>query len=186
MSALRTYKRYVGWPHEFGEINEKTNFIVGNWWVNSIMCHSSCSYFGSAIFYEDPWLHNGKMLIQNAVNGREDIAITLLSADFAAKVQHNCPDGSVTKCINRLISPSWGNLTEIQFGAFEPSKDSLLLYTLWSNLRGHAVPVVIVINQVNGKWVIRGWRGFIQTKSEDEDGQLLFGTRHDNEFISPS
>lgn len=138
----------------------------------------------SNIFYAE-WSYESvaEKFLRNAVEGKEEAALVDLSADLKSKVKRECPGGLVTKCIERVVSPSWGKLEDIQVAVYQPSIDSLLIYTFWSNLSAQAIPVVIITNKVNGKWVIQGWKGFIDTKSEEGDGNLLW-YGHDNEFWS--
>jgi len=136
---------------------------------------------GSGTF-ADPESKNGEAFLKSALEGRENDALALTSPDFRDKIHQQCPDGLVTKCIEKLISPSWGKFIEIQLSVYDLPDGSSLFYTLWSN--SSAIPVVLIAENKNGTWLIRGWRGFTSTKSENEDSQLLYGSRHDNEFLS--
>jgi len=127
---------------------------------------------------------NAISFIRSAIEGTEDSALTYLSPELKIKVRQDCPGGLVTKCIQRLIPSSWGKLTGIASVVLQPATNSLLLHTSWANLPGEAIPIVILTDNDKGPWVIRGWRGFIRVQRGAEDGQLLDGMRHDNEFIA--
>jgi hypothetical protein len=105
-----------------------------------------------------------------------------MASNLKVKVHQECPDGLVSNCFERLISPTWGTLKEIQFGAYSPPDHAILFYTLWSNYV--SIPVVIILGNQNGTMVIQGWRGFLHTNGENEDSKLWYGSSHDNEFIA--
>jgi|ERR1041385_6244472 hypothetical protein len=136
---------------------------------------------GSGAFM-DPRVKNAKAFLQSAIEGRESDALAQTSPGLRDKIHQQCPDGLVTKCIEKLISPSWGKCIDIQLQVYSPPDNTFLFYTLWSNY--YSIPVVLIEENQNGTWVIRGWRGFTATKSENEGSQLLYGTLHDNEFLS--
>ncbi len=112
------------------------------------------------------------------------ILFPALSLALKDKVRQECPSGLVTACIEHLISPTWGKLASAVGATWQPAQNSLLLHTFWTNHPGSAIPVVFMMHQQNGRWVIDGWRGFIVLQDAAGDGQLLGGTRHDNEFMT--
>jgi hypothetical protein len=133
---------------------------------------------------ESPEVRNAKAFLQGAIDSREQEALSHLSSELKDKVRLDCPNGLVSKCIERTISPSWGKLTGMAAVAIDPGTHSILLHTFWSSMPSNAVPVVIMTIKENNTWVVKGWRGFIVVQSETQDGQLLSGTLHDNEFVS--
>jgi hypothetical protein len=125
--------------------------------------------------------------LNNALSGHEQPAFAALSDEMQGIVKSRCPNGTVTGCINNLVSPEWGQLSEVRFVigvTISQSSNAELYYTFWS---GSSTPISIVLitEVVNGREVINGWRGFILSEGEDPDSDLVRGKRHDNELSPP-
>jgi hypothetical protein len=125
--------------------------------------------------------------LNDALWGREEPAFAALSQEMQQIVKSNCPNGTVTGCINDLVSPEWGQLSEERFVigvTISQSSNAELYYTFWSGL-SRPVSIVLITEKENGRKVINGWRGFVLSEGEGADSRLMRGQSRDNELSPP-
>ena len=136
----------------------------------------------SVLSPKDPQISNASAFLTDLLQGKGESAESLLSSGVRTLVETDCPEGSLVRCVDSVISPEWGQFEEARFGVGSGSRNTVLFYTFWTGLEAEAVTVVIMMDMENDRWAVIGWRGFVESQGEDFDSGLLRGTRHDNEF----
>jgi hypothetical protein len=102
----------------------------------------------------------------NAAGSGDDVtALALLSDDMQAYVAANCPDGSVSACINGYIPPEWGGLIKAVFRRAAPdganwNVDLIATYEKDTGVSG-VCSYYRMEQDVAGEWRIYGWAGFL-------------------------
>lgn len=100
-----------------------------------------------------------------AGNGDDATALALLSDNMQAYVGANCPDGSVSACINSYIPPEWGSLIKAVFRRAAPDGANWnvdLIATYEKDTGASGVCSYYRLEQdAAGEWRIYGWAGFL-------------------------
>jgi hypothetical protein len=100
-----------------------------------------------------------------AGKGDDATALALLSDDMQAYVAANCPDGSVSACINGYIPPEWGGLISAVFRRAAPDGANWnvdLIATYEKDTGASGVCSYYRMEQdAAGAWRIYGWAGFL-------------------------
>ncbi len=128
-----------------------------------------------------PKTRNEKAFLTALLQGDEQTAVAYLSPQLMREVEQQCPDKMVTRCIDDLPVSGWGEPEEIHFVVGSGSRNTTLYHMFWSNRRG-PISVVLISTGDDNNPLILGWRGFILSEDEEQDGFLLRGTRTDNAF----
>lgn len=95
----------------------------------------------------------------------EDEAYRYLAEDTQAVVRQICPDAKVISCIDQYGRNSWGKTQNVFFNLYDPATGEVF-FTV--KLQNEAIVVVIKVTQENNKWVVTGWRGFVNFDLADE------------------
>lgn len=127
----------------------------------------------------------GQNFLLQLLERNEDAALEYLTPEFRDVVRNNCPESSVTECFWRHIDVEWGGVTGLQFVRRDASGGSELFHVSWSQLDS-PFSIVLVTRQVDGSYLIDGWRGLIIGTEEDVDDALLRGLRNDQALTAPN
>ncbi len=100
-----------------------------------------------------------------AGKGDDDTAFPLLSTEMQTYVENNCPDGSVSACIEGYTPPEWGNLHSAVFRRAAPDGgawDVDLIATYEQGTGASGVCSYFRMEQdAAGEWRVYGWAGFL-------------------------
>ncbi|MBE2182939.1 MAG: hypothetical protein IAE89_05905 [Anaerolineae bacterium] len=102
---------------------------------------------------------------QAVSQGDDSAAMPLLSDQAAAYVAENCPDGSVSACVARLIPEDWGNYISTVFRRAMPDGDHWnvdLISTYEHDLGGSGVCIYVRAEQDEaGNFKVAQFAGFV-------------------------
>jgi hypothetical protein len=100
-----------------------------------------------------------------AGKGDDATASTLLSDELLAYVAANCPDGSVSACVQGYIPPEWGDLISAVFRRAAPDGDAWdvdLIATYEQDTGASGVCAYTRVQQdESGAWRVYEWAGFL-------------------------
>ena len=159
--------------------SSKTLIVVG-FVVIAVITMSSV---GIAALLFTPTSYGQNFLLQ-LLERNEDAALEYLTPEFRDVVRNNCPESSVTECFWQHIDAQWGGVTGLQFVRRDAGGVSELFHLSWSQLDS-PLSIVLLTRQVDGSYLIDGWRGFIIGADGDVDDALLQGLRDDAALVAP-
>ena len=100
-----------------------------------------------------------------AANGDDATAFPILNDELQAYVTTNCPDGSVSACVESYIPPEWGEFQSAVYRRATPDGDAWnvdLIGTYQHGVGGSGVCVYQRMEQdESGSWRVAQWAGFI-------------------------
>lgn len=103
--------------------------------------------------------------VNAAATGDDTTAFPLLSDDLQAYVQANCPNGSVSACIQAYIPPEWGKLVSAVFRRAAPDGKAWDVDLIATYEQDKGVSGVCMFNRVEqdaaGAWRVYSWAGFL-------------------------
>jgi hypothetical protein len=109
---------------------------------------------------------------------RSEGADEYLSSHARIMAKATCPNGIVTGCADQFVKSAWGKFDRIDYLIATPNSEStwtVLFLTIWSDPKVDTVSVAVTTKLENQKWVVTGWRGFVE-------GTHYNGTDRINEF----
>jgi len=100
-----------------------------------------------------------------AGKGDDAAAEAFLSPDMLAYVAANCPNGSVSACVDQFTPPEWGDLLSAVFRRAIPdgtnwNVDLIATYQFGTGFSGVCIYHRMEQND-SGAWKVAGWAGFI-------------------------
>ena len=100
-----------------------------------------------------------------AGQGDDDVAFALLGEDLQAYVLENCPDASVSACIDDYTPPEWGDMISSVYRRNRPvGRDwEILLISTYEEDQGFAgVCIFTYVEEVTeDDWRVTSWSGFV-------------------------
>lgn len=100
-----------------------------------------------------------------AATGDDDTAFALLDDTMQAYVLENCPDGSVSACVQSYTPPEWGGIISAVFRRAIPDAGSWDVDLIATYEEETGFTGVCIYNRVEqdaaGDWRVAGWAGFI-------------------------
>lgn len=97
--------------------------------------------------------------------GDDANAYPLLSADMQQYVQRNCPDGSVSACIQGYIPPEWGEFLSVVFRRAAPDGENWNVDLIATYEKDEGASGVCIVHQMrqddSGMWRVARWAGYI-------------------------
>jgi hypothetical protein len=103
--------------------------------------------------------------MEAAGKGDDDTAFALLSDDMQAYVRENCPDGSVSACIEAYIPDDWGRLLSTVFRRAAPDGENWDVQLIATYAENEGFSGVCIYHRMErdetGAWKVFGWAGFI-------------------------
>lgn len=159
--------------------NSKTLIVIG-FVVITIITMSSVGIAGLLF---TPTSYGQNFLLQ-LLERNEDAALEYLTPEFRDVVRNNCPQSAVTDCFWQHIAPEWGGLTALRFVRRDADGVNELFHLTWSEL---PTPLSIVLHtrQLDGSYLIDGWRGFVVGADVAVDEALLQAMRDDQALVAP-
>ncbi len=115
-----------------------------------------------------------------AGDGNDALASSKLSSDMQDFVSANCPDGSVSACVDAYTPPEWGGLIQAVFRRSLPTDDGgwdVLVISTYEEAQGFSgVCSYFRVEQADtvDQWEITRWAGFM---SCDEPNASLTSLR---------
>ncbi len=160
-------------------MNSKTLIIVGFVVIAAV----TISSVGLAGLLFTPTSYGQNFLLQ-LMERNEDAALEYLTPAFRDVVRSSCPNAAVTDCFWVPIDAAWGDLEGIQFVRSDASGVRELFHLKWSGLPS-PVSVVLYTRQIEGSYLVDGWRGFIIRAGAAVDDALLLGESDDGVVLVP-
>lgn len=112
-----------------------------------------------------------------AGNGDDETAFELLSSELQTYVTENCPDGSVSACIDAYTPPQWGDLLSAVYRRSIPDNgawDVLLVATYEEDQGFSGVCIYHRVEEVApDDWRVAAWSGFVSCDRSDAGIQGL-------------
>jgi hypothetical protein len=103
--------------------------------------------------------------VRAALSGMDSTALPLLDAETQAYVAANCPDASVSACVQAYIPPEWGEVQVVSFRRAAPDVEAWNVDWIASFAQDVGASGVCIYtrveNQGDNQWRIAGWAGFI-------------------------
>lgn len=100
-----------------------------------------------------------------AGKGDDATAFALLNDQMQAYVQANCPDGSVSACVESFTPPEWGELVSAVFRRSAPDGDAWDVDLIATYERDTGASGVCIYHRMEqdagGNWRVAGWAGYI-------------------------
>lgn len=100
-----------------------------------------------------------------AGKGDDATAFLLLSDELQAYVTANCPDGSVSACIDSYTPPEWGNLQSAVYRRSTPDGAAWDVDLISTYERDRGASGVCIYHRVEqddmGAWRVVEWAGFL-------------------------
>lgn len=100
-----------------------------------------------------------------AASGDDDTAFATLSPQLQEYVRTNCPDGSVSACVQSYIPPEWGNFQSAVFRRAAPvgqNWDVQVIASYQFAEGGSGVCIYVKMESVaDAQWQVTEWAGFI-------------------------
>lgn len=100
-----------------------------------------------------------------AGKGDDAAALPLLSDELQAYVAQNCPDGSVSACVQGYIPPEWGDLIKAVFRRAAPDGDDWDIDLIATYERDTGASGVCAYTRMAqdeaGTWRVYQWAGFL-------------------------
>jgi len=114
----------------------------------------------------NPAIEVATTFMNAAGNGDDATALPLLDDTLQTYVRDNCPNGSVSACVQSYIPPEWGGLIKAVFRRAAPdgprawNVDLIATYEKEKGFSG--VCIYHRVEQLaDGQWKVTGWAGFI-------------------------
>jgi hypothetical protein len=126
----------------------------------------------------------GQNFLSQLLERNEDAALEYLTPEFRDVVRNNCPESSVTECFWLEVDATWGSVVGMQFVRRDPTNTSELFHLSWSGLES-PLSIVLHTRQVDGSYLVDGWRGFVVGADASVEDALLLGLREDNALVAP-
>jgi hypothetical protein len=102
---------------------------------------------------------------QAAGRGDDAAARALLSDDMQAYVEANCPEGSVSACVDSFTPPEWGAMKSAVYRRAAPDGGAwdVDLISYYEADRGASGVCIYQRMEQNaaGEWRVAGWAGFV-------------------------
>lgn len=118
------------------------------------------------------------MFMNAAGSGDDATASALLADDLRQWVAENCPDGSVSACIDGYIPEEWGDLISAVFRRALMDRGAWDVQLVATYEKGQGFSGVCIYHRMEevapGEWRVAAWSGFI---SCDAAGGRLQGLR---------
>jgi hypothetical protein len=103
--------------------------------------------------------------VNAAVNGDDAAAMPLLTTDMQVWVGANCPDASVSACVQAYTPPEWGGLLKAVFRRATPDGDAWDVDIIATYAEGTGFSGVCIYTRVEpdaaGNYLVAGWAGFV-------------------------
>ncbi len=125
-------------------------------------------------FLFGPYESTAKSFLISAVNGDEVEARSYLSPALVDNVERECENGYVTSCVRQLVPRTWGSLLDVWLVASGMSPGRELFYCIFTDINT-PILVMVMTEKVDGRVVVIGWRGFIESRGEELDAEVFFG-----------
>lgn len=102
--------------------------------------------------------------VQAAATGEDAAAMAHLSDELRAYVAEQCPDGSVSACVQGYTPPEWGGLLSAVFRRAAPdgpawNVDVIATYAQGVGFSG--VCAFVRVEPVDEAWQVTRWAGFV-------------------------
>ncbi|MCB9451273.1 MAG: hypothetical protein H6672_07520 [Anaerolineaceae bacterium] len=101
-----------------------------------------------------------------AVRQQDDpTAFALLSDDLQTYVRDNCPDGSVSACINAYTPPEWGKMLSAVFRRAAPDGPNFDVDIIATYAEDKGFSGVCIYQRMEqdaaGEWKVYAWAGYV-------------------------
>jgi hypothetical protein len=113
----------------------------------------------------NPAFDTAVKFVQAAGSGEDETAFSLLSETMKEYVRENCPEGSVSACVETYIPDEWGKFLSVVY------RRSRLVSSAWDVLliasyeKGQGFSGVCIYTRMEqnevGEWRVFGWSGFV-------------------------
>ena len=102
--------------------------------------------------------------VDAAASGDDETAEQYLGPGLRAYVENNCPNGSVSACIDAYIPDEWGAFRDMTFRRAAPNGDRwhVDLIGYWERDQGFSGVCVYadMALETDGQWRVQRWAGF--------------------------
>lgn len=106
--------------------------------------------------------------VNAASGGDDDTAQTLLSAELQAYVAANCPDESVSACVDAYAADEWGPFLNAVFRRAQPDGRAFDVMLLATYAEGEGFSGICIYNRVEpldddpSEWRVTAWSGWVE------------------------
>ena len=104
-------------------------------------------------------------------SGDDNAAFALLNDQMQAYVTANCPDRSVSACIQDYTPSDWGRLLSVVFRRSRPDGAAWDIQLIATYEKGEGSSGVCIYERMeqnpDGAWQVAGWSGFISCDAPD-------------------